>query len=164
MFLDINKELPTADTRCRWVSSRTRWCDCIVASVHAEFPSAFSYFLGMTSERLILPIGEVGQVRGTLLPCPDIYTPSLCVLCNMMRGSKFQSKKKNKCRRCRIPASPSPVSGIGLTIVVAHLINGGLHAYPFSPSMNYRTQHDQQHAGTNVQARNSEEQQKLVES
>ena len=32
MFLDINKELPTADTRCRWVSPRTRWCDCIVAS------------------------------------------------------------------------------------------------------------------------------------
>jgi hypothetical protein len=36
-----------------------------------------------------------------------------------------------------------------------------LHAYPFSPSTNYRTQHDQQHAGTNFQAR-SEEQQKLV--
>jgi hypothetical protein len=32
MFLDVNKELPTADTRCRWVSPRTRWCDCIVAS------------------------------------------------------------------------------------------------------------------------------------
>ena len=32
MFLDINKELPTADTRCRWVSPRTRWCDRIVAS------------------------------------------------------------------------------------------------------------------------------------
>ena len=24
MFLDINKELHTADTRCRWVSPRTR--------------------------------------------------------------------------------------------------------------------------------------------
>ena len=31
MFLDVNKEF-TADTRCRWVSPRTRWCDCIVAS------------------------------------------------------------------------------------------------------------------------------------
>ncbi len=32
MFLDVNKELPTADTRCRWVSPRTRWCDRIVVS------------------------------------------------------------------------------------------------------------------------------------
>ena len=31
MFLDVNKEF-TADTRCRWVSPRTRWCDRIVAS------------------------------------------------------------------------------------------------------------------------------------
>ena len=33
MFLDVNKELPTADARCRWVSPRNRWCDCIVASL-----------------------------------------------------------------------------------------------------------------------------------
>ena len=26
------KNSPTADTRCRWVSPRTRWCDRIVAS------------------------------------------------------------------------------------------------------------------------------------
>jgi hypothetical protein len=62
MSLDINKELPTADTRCRWVSPRTRWCDCIVASVPVNKVVCSSFMMSSVLHQI--------AVREEVVPVP----------------------------------------------------------------------------------------------